>query len=218
MSTVLYAVVPYAAVLAAVALPVVRWLRGVTAPAPTRTARDRLPLYIGVGLVAALHVVGLFLARPVSSLVAAPAALLVFEAVGLLGGLLLLWGLVGEVLHALRGLRARTPGAAARAAALAAMLVVAWSGVYVALALRWSSAWYLHVAVPYLESLGMLSPAPGMLATAPFVVQLHVLGGFAVLPLVSLATGLGLRRPVGAESPVASLDTTTTPALPRAEA
>lgn len=217
MSTVLYAVVPYAAVVAAVALPVVRWVRGATSPAPTRTLRDRLPLVIGATVVAALHLVGLLLARPVSSIVATPAALLVFEAVGLLGGLLLLWGLLAEILHAVRAVRGGEPGALARAGAMAAMLVVAWSGVYVALALRWSSAWYLHVAVPYLESLGMFRPAPGMLATAPFAVQLHVLGGFAVLPLVSLATRLGLRKPAAVPAaPLASPN--TTPALPRAEA
>jgi nitrate reductase gamma subunit len=59
------------------------------------------------------------------------------------------------------------------------------TGLYVALQLRWGSAWYVQVVVPYLRSLFLLSPEVQRMSEAPLMVQLHVLGAFALFGVFS---------------------------------
>ena len=56
-------------------------------------------------------------------------------------------------------------------------------GFWVALFFRWGSDWYLHTAVPWLQSLATLDPETQFVTSLPWVVKLHMLGGFVIIAL-----------------------------------
>jgi nitrate reductase gamma subunit len=72
---------------------------------------------------------------------------------------------------------------------LALLLVQVVLGFWVALFFRWGADWYLHTAVPWIVSLVKLQPEVATVTTLPWVVKLHILGGFlliAVFPFTRL--------------------------------
>jgi len=66
---------------------------------------------------------------------------------------------------------------------LAALLAQVALGVWVALAYRWGSDWYVHTAGPWIESLFKLQPKTEFITILPWVVKLHALGGFVLIAL-----------------------------------
>jgi nitrate reductase gamma subunit len=59
----------------------------------------------------------------------------------------------------------------------------------VALFFRWGADWYLHTAVPWLISLVTFQPEVASVTALPWVVKVHILGGFlliAVFPFTRL--------------------------------
>ncbi|MFP2962069.1 respiratory nitrate reductase subunit gamma [Myxococcus sp. 1LA] len=133
----------------------------------------------GAVIVGLNHLLGLLAPRVMQAFNASPGRLFTLEAVSLIGGLLLAWGLAG-----LTARRARE-GQWSTAALLGLLFAQSLSGIYLAVAVRWGSAWYVHVVVPYLRSVLAFSPDATLLAQAPFIVQLHTLSGMVVLALAS---------------------------------
>ncbi|MBZ4416938.1 respiratory nitrate reductase subunit gamma [Myxococcus sp. RHSTA-1-4] len=175
-----FSFIPYAAAGVAVAGGVRRM---VTRPsAPARGSREpwtpagRAVLAGGV-TVALVHLLGLAAPRAMQSFNASPARLFTLEAVSLIGGMLLGWGLLSLTLR-----RARE-GQWVAAGFLGMLLAQVLTGLHIAVALRWGSAWYLHVSVPYLRSLMVFQPDAALMAQTPMVYQLHTLAGFALLAL-----------------------------------
>ncbi len=174
-----YSFFPYAA--AGVALAgVIRRLvsRGTPGRTPTPeapwTPAGRAVLAGGATLVFT-HLLGLVAPRAMQAFNASPARLFALEAVALIGGMLLGWGLLSLTLR-----RARE-GQWAPAVFLGLLLAQVLMGLHIAVALRWGSAWYLHVSVPYLRSLLAFAPDATRMLQAPPVFQLHTLFGFGLL-------------------------------------
>jgi len=55
------------------------------------------------------------------------------------------------------------------------------TGLWVALGLRWGSAWYTHTAVPYLWSVLRFGPEVSRIAGLPLVAKLHIAGAWVFL-------------------------------------
>ncbi|GEL71290.1 respiratory nitrate reductase subunit gamma [Myxococcus virescens] len=180
MSEALFSAIPYVAAGAAVAGVARRLMARAPAGAPSAptpwTLSGRAVLAGGV-IVALIHLLGLLAPRAMQAFNASPGRLFTLEAVGLIGALLLAWGLVGLTLR-----RARE-GQWSTAALLGLLFAQSCSGLYLAVALRWGSAWYVHVVVPYLRSVLAFQPDASLLAQAPFIVQFHTLFGMVVLAL-----------------------------------
>ncbi len=66
---------------------------------------------------------------------------------------------------------------------LAALLLQVATGLYIALALRWGSFWYVHSVAPWLWSLVRLDPQVDYLAVMPGVVKLHAVNAFVLIGL-----------------------------------
>jgi len=64
-----------------------------------------------------------------------------------------------------------------------ALLLQVVLGFWVALFCRWGSDWYLYTVVPWFYSLVKLAPNPGPILAFPWVVRLHILGGFFIIAL-----------------------------------
>ena len=177
-----FSFLPYAAALTAVAGTV----RRVTAREPVRpsdapwTPAGRAVL-AGGSIVAFNHLLGLAAPRAMQAFYASPARLFSLEAVSLIGGMLLAWGLASFTLR-----RARE-GQWLLAGFLGLVLAQVLTGLHIAVALRWASAWYLHLAVPYLRSLLAFQPDATLMTQAPLVFQVHTLSAFVLLALAPFA-------------------------------
>lgn len=170
---------------------------------PPETA---LPLAVGGAIVALGPIAGLLVPGLVRALIASPSRLLFVESLRLLGGLLFAWGLLQLLVRAARTPRDATLAASARGVATALLLFLTVSGLYLTATVRWSSAWYVELVVPYLRSLLRLSPDATIFAQLPLMLRLHVLGVFtllAVWPFARLTSELRsmLRQLPGSSSP-----------------
>lgn len=70
---------------------------------------------------------------------------------------------------------------------LAALLLQAASGVYIALVLRWGSGWFLHTGAPWLAALARFDPQVDRIVFLPFVVKLHFVNAFVLVALLPLS-------------------------------
>lgn len=190
----LFAVLPYAAVLIALTGLVCRaagWLE-TRRPEP---ADRRLPgawaRRIGLGGVVLGHLAGLAFPGAFVEWTRHPVRLLILEGVGLAFAGLALVGIVLGVAFGLR--RAHRAGRSLDIACTTLLAVALLSGIGIALAHHWSSTWYAATLVPYLRSLATLEPRLELAALMPFLVRFHVLTGFALL---ATAPFYGARRPV----------------------
>jgi nitrate reductase gamma subunit len=144
-----------------------------------------VPFHIGISIVFFGHLTGFLIPRSVQVFGTVPARLLLMELTGLVGALLLVTGLVLLVLRRARDPRLRAVTGPTDLVVYALLLFQALTGLYVALFLRWGTAWYVQVAVPYLRSLFMLRPDIQRMAELPLMAQLHVLGAFTLFAVFS---------------------------------
>lgn len=173
----LFNVLPYAA--AGVALAGTIWrVTSREPPPPTTpwTSAGRAVL-AGVAIVAFFHLLGLAAPRAMQAFNASPARLFTLESLQLIGAMLLAWGLASL------GLRRVKAGQWTPALTLGLLFAHVLTAVYIAVALRWGTAWYLHIGVPYVRSLMTFQPDATRMLTAPTVYQVHVLLGFVLLAL-----------------------------------
>ncbi|WAM24600.1 respiratory nitrate reductase subunit gamma [Myxococcus sp. NMCA1] len=180
MSEALFSAIPYVAAGAAVAGVARRLMARAPASAPSAptpwTLSGRAVL-AGGAIVGLNHLLGLLAPRVMQAFNASPGRLFTLEAVSLIGALLLAWGLAGLTVRRVR------EGQWSTAALLGLLFAQSLSGIYLAVAVRWGSAWYVHVVVPYLRSVLAFQPDASLLAQAPFIVQFHTLFGMVVLAL-----------------------------------
>lgn len=206
--SLLFSFLPYAAAVTAVAGTVHRLTvrEPSTAGGTPWTPAGRAVLAGGV-TVALNHLLGLAAPRAMQAFGASPSRLFTLEAVSLIGGLLLGWGLLSLAVR-----RARE-GQWLMAGFLGLALAQVLTGVHIAVALRWASAWYLHLGVPYLRSVMAFQPDATLLAQAPLVFQVHILAGFVLLALAPFARA----RKVAARAAVPPASEPNLLATPREE-
>lgn len=142
-----------------------------------------VPWHYGILIILLAHLLALLFPAQWAVLIAAPARLYALEVVGLALALLTSLGLVLLILRRLRDARILAVTSAMDWVLLGALLAQVVLGFWVALFYRWGSDWYLHTAVPWLISLGRLNPQMQYVTALPWVVKLHMLGGFVIIAL-----------------------------------
>lgn len=195
----LFSVLPYVALVAA-AVGTARRLATrsratVKAPREPWTPAGRA-IAAGAATVALNHLLGLLLPQAMRAFSASPPRLFTLEAISLVGGLLLGWGLLSL------GLRRAREGAWGMAVLLALLLAQVLSGVLIAVELRWGSAWYLSVAVPYLRSLPTFQPDVALITQMPLIFKVHTLSAFVLLAVAPFVRARPASEPARAEAPV----------------
>lgn len=211
METILFIALPYAAMALCVLVLLLRLRarRRGAAGEPRRRLRSwgMGVFHLGIMTILTGHLLGLLIPGQVLQWNLVPVRLLVLEATGMAFALLALLGLVVHVrlqLTTADGRRGATPIDWLFAVAL---LVQISSGMHIATALTWGSAWYATSMTPYLWSLLALRPEVAAVSAMPFSVQLHVVAAWLVIglfPFTRTARRLGsLRRatPVPAAAP-----------------
>lgn len=137
-----------------------------------------VPLHLGILLVFLGHLIGFLVPRSVMAWNATPLRLLILETTGLMAGLLTLLGLVVLIVRRSSDSKLRAVTSPVDIGVYVILLFQVITGLWIALGMRWGSAWYTHVLVPYLRSLFVLQPSYQVMADLPLVVRLHVIGAF----------------------------------------
>lgn len=202
--TFLYVYFPYAALLACM-VGVARRLQSAGARARKAERRTWAPgslaVVSGAGLVALNHVAGWLLPGAMREFHSSPPRLFAFEAVSLIGGMLLAWGLVQVLVQRMREARASW----GLRAVYALLLLQCVCGLVMAVGVRWGALWSLEVVTPYLRSLVSLSPDTALILQAPAVLRVHLLLGFALFAVAPFIQSRRASEPVAVATPEAPL-------------
>ncbi len=152
---------------------------------PVRGASDRclIRVRIPLGRPTPAHLLALAFPSSWAALIGAPVRLYALEVTGLALGVMTIVGLALLILRRLRNPRAFVVTSPMDWVLLGALLVQVGLGFWVALFYRWGSDWYLHTAVPWLVSLLTLKPQVQFVAALPWLVKLHMVGGFVIIAL-----------------------------------
>lgn len=139
--------------------------------------------HYGILLILGAHVIGALAPGLWQGVLADRNRLYFLEITGLALALFAIVGLVLLILRRLGNARVFRVTTAMDWILLAALLAQVVLGFWVALFYRWGSDWYLHTAVPWLVSLVKFKPEIQYVSVLPWVVKVHMLGGFVIIAL-----------------------------------
>ena len=142
-----------------------------------------VPWHFGILIILLAHLIALLVPGVWQQIIAAPTRLYILEVVGLALALAALLSLI--VLFARRFYTHRISVVTSGMdwLLLAVLLVQVALGFWVAIFYRWGSDWYLHTAVPWIQSLARLDPETQFVTSLPWAVKVHMLGGFMLIAL-----------------------------------
>lgn len=191
VSMVLFVGFPYAALLLAIAVTVVRWRK---APFTVSSISSQLlesrklfwgsvPFHWGILLILGGHLFTLFLPSTVQWWDGVPVRLYALEITGLALAIWTLFGIAVLVYRRFVTSKVRVVTTPMDMVVLALLLVQVISGIWVAVGLRFGSMWAVGVVVPYIWSLVTLSPQPELIQPFPLVLQIHVISFWVFLAI-----------------------------------
>jgi nitrate reductase gamma subunit len=184
----LFGVLPYLAVVLAVAGTVFRFRRlGDTVTARSSQLLEgrwlfwgSVPWHHAILPILAAHLLATVAPGAWARLLGAPVRLYVLEVTGLGLGALTVLGIAVLLVRRLAVLRQARP---LDVVVLASLALQAATGVWIAFSYRWGSGWYLFTARPWLASLASLDPRIAPMVVLPIAVQVHALNAFVLLAL-----------------------------------
>lgn len=190
-NTVLFAVFPYVAVIIAVVVGIYRYRnnRYSYSSLSSQFLENRAlfwgstPWHYGIILILTAHVLGFLFPTLWGNLLSERIRLYVLEVSGLALALMCTVGLAVLIVRRLRSRRVFAVTSKADWLLLAVLLLQVAIGFWIALVYRWGSGWYLHTAVPWLQSLVVFQPQIQYVTALPWLVQLHMLTGFVIILL-----------------------------------
>ncbi len=147
------------------------------------------PWHYAILLILGAHLFALVIPGVWGSLISDPVRLDILEVTGLALAATALFALGLLVYRRLTTPRVRAVTSRADWLLLVLLLAQVALGLWVSLFFRWGGDWYLHTAVPWMTSLAKFQPEIATVTTLPWVVKLHMLGGFlliAVFPFTRL--------------------------------
>lgn len=191
MNEILFVVFPYVAVTFAVAGSILRWRRF---PFTVSALSSQLleskwlrwgstSFHWGVVIILLAHLAALVVPQGFELWNEAPLRLYLLEATGLALGLWTLFGVVVLIARRLGSHRIRAVTSPMDLVVLGLILIQVVTGVWIAFGYRWGSFWGTSVFVPYIRSLFVFQPDPGLVAGLPVVLKAHVLSFFVFLVL-----------------------------------
>ena len=144
-----------------------------------------VPFHMGILTLFFGHLTGFLFPREVVLWNSMPARLFILETTALIAAVLTLVGLAGLVFRRSTSARLRINTTWLDVVVYVVLLFQIVTGLWVALYLRWGSAWYTQTVVPYLWSLFRFQPDVQRVAELDLPARLHVLGAFVLFALFS---------------------------------
>jgi nitrate reductase gamma subunit len=190
-NTLLFAVIPYVAVVIAVVGGIARYRldRFSYSSQSSQFLESRalfwgsVAWHYGILLVLLAHVLALVFWDQWAALVSDPSRLYTLEVIGLALSLLAFLGIALLIVRRLMVRRVRSVTTPMDWVLLLMLAAQVGLGIWIALGYRWGSQWYVHTAVPWMHSLVKLNPKPEYMVTLPAIVKLHAVGGFLLIAL-----------------------------------
>lgn len=142
------------------------------------------PWHYAILVILAAHFLAALFPGFWAALISAPVRLYVLEVTGLALALTATVALGLLVYRRVVTPRVRVVTSLADWLLLGLLLVQVALGFWVALFFRWGADWYLHTAVPWMVSLVTFQPEIATVTTLPWIVKLHLLGGFLVIAVI----------------------------------
>ncbi len=188
----LFAVLPYVAVVVAVVVGVYRYYkdRFSYSSLSSQFFENRklfwgsVPWHYGILVILTGHLIGFLIPRSVLAWNGEPLRLYVLEAAALAFGFLTLWGLVVLIIRRAGSARLRVVTSGMDVVLLLVLLIQVVAGLWTAIFYRWGSSWYAAFAVPYLYSLIKLNPDISLVVNLPLAVKIHIVGAFVLILLL----------------------------------
>ncbi len=140
-----------------------------------------VPFHFGILVVLAGHFVAFLIPSTVLAWNSHPLRLYVLETTALVFGLLTLIGLLMIVSRRWHFTQVRAVTTWADWVVLALLLTQVLSGVYVAIAFPWGSAWFAATAAPYLWSLLRFAPDFAAIAVMRPEIKLHIANAYVIV-------------------------------------
>ena len=191
VDTVLFVVFPYTAVVLAVVVGIYRYVsdRYSYSSFSSQFLENRalfwgsVPWHFGIIVILLAHIVALLVPGVWARVISEPARLYTLEVIGLALAASALAGLVILFIRRLLSPRVLSVTSIMDWVLILVLLSQVVLGFWVALFFRWGSDWYLHTSVPWLGSLATFDPETQFVTALPWVVKLHILGGFVLVAL-----------------------------------
>ncbi len=140
-----------------------------------------VPFHLGILLLFFGHLIGFLFPRHVTMWNGTPTRLFILEATAFAAACLALIGLFGLITRRASSSRLRVNTTTMDIVVYLLLLFQIGTGMWVALTLKWGSAWYTHTAVPYLWSIFEFSPEIGRVAELPLAARLHIIGAWVLI-------------------------------------
>ncbi len=141
-----------------------------------------VPFHIGVLVILTGHFIGFLFPSLFTSI--GGNSLVTFEIIALAFGFSAIVGLVSLIARRLQSDRLMVVTSKMDIFIELLLLAQFILGLWIAIELRWGSAWYGSVMVPYLWSIMTLHPDISSVSVMPAILQLHVFGGFLIIFMV----------------------------------
>ena len=192
LDQLLYGVFPYVAIIVAIGGTIWRYYsdRFSYSSLSSQFLENRqlfwgsVPWHYGILIILGGHLVAFLIPRSILAWNGEPLRLYVLEASALAFGIFTLWGLLMLIFRRFSSARILAVTTPMDVVLLLALLTQVVAGLWVAIFYRWGSSWYAAFAVPYLRSVLMLRPDIALVSNLPFMVNVHMLGGFVLLLLL----------------------------------
>ncbi|MBK9064419.1 MAG: respiratory nitrate reductase subunit gamma [Acidobacteria bacterium] len=144
-----------------------------------------VPFHLGILTLFFGHLVGFLFPRGMTLWNLVPLRLFVLESTALAAALLTLFGLAGLILRRAATSRLHVVTSPTDVLVYTLLLFEIVTGLWVAIALRWGSAWYTQTVVPYLWSLARFQPDIQRMVDLKLPAQMHVVGAFVLIAAFS---------------------------------
>jgi nitrate reductase gamma subunit len=142
-----------------------------------------VPFHIGLGVLFFGHLFAFVFPRHLTIWNAVPVRLFILETSALAAGLLTAFGLCALIVRRASSSRLQANTSVMDIVVYAMLLIQIGTGLWVALTLRWGSAWFTHTATPYLWSIFELNPDIARIVELPLAARLHVIGAWLLIGL-----------------------------------
>ena len=186
---VLFIAFPYAAVLLAVVVSLYRYYtdRFSYSAFSSQFLENRaqfwgsVPWHYGIGIILLAHVIAFIWPDGWADLIASPTRLYILELIGLSLTTAALLALILLTIRRMTNKRILAVTSTMDWVLFALLLAQMVLGLWTALDYRWGSDWFLFTAAPWLLSLLKFAPETQFVTALPWVVKLHMLGGFLII-------------------------------------
>lgn len=189
LDTVLFAVLPYVAVVTLVLVTIQRYRaqKFTYSSLSSQFLENRhhfwglVPFHYGILVVIAGHIVAFLIPRQILLWNSHPLRLFILELAALIFALLTLVGLLAGLVRRWANPKIRIVTSTSDWVIYALLLIEVVSGIYTAVFYPWGSSWYASSAVPYLWSLVKLNPDISYITAMPHMVKLHIITAFVIV-------------------------------------